>query len=375
MKILFDGRLFTYCATGVTTYSIDAIKAIDKYLPEWEVFIVAPKPLHKSVEGLPIGNKIKYIVSPMLGIKQIKYKIWYNVYFPFLAKKYGVDIIWSPTPTLPFIFSRSIKAMITIHDVVGIELKNTLADSIIKRWFNTTTRDINRADYIWCNSHYTESKINQYFPERKQKNIVVGCGCNTRYRKIEISEDKKKRIYQEYKIAKGFYLFVGTLEPRKNLTFLLRLVPRIYKETGCKLLVVGSKGWKSSDIFKQIESNKIYNDAVCFCNYVSNERLLELYNLAICYVSTAINEGFGIPQLEAMRCGCPVISPYNSAMIEVVGRRGVTIKGWDENVWINNIIKMLHDNDYAVQFKNPDTSEYEWKSIINQVANYIDKSF
>lgn len=373
MKILFDGRLFTYCATGVTTYSIDAIKAIDKYLSGWEVYIVAPKPIHKSVEGLPIGEKIKYIVSPMLGIQRMKYKIWYNLYFPFLAKKYNVDMIWSPTPSLPLIFPSNIKTMITIHDVVGIELKKTLGRSFIMRSFDLFSYDINRADYIWCNSHYTENKICQYFPNRKQKDTVVGCGCNERYKKIKISNDKRICIFREYGIKKGFYLFVGTLEPRKNITFLLKLVPRIYAETQCKLLIVGSKGWKNSNIYDLIKSNNVYNEAVHFCDYVSNERLLELYNLALCYVSTSINEGFGIPQLEAMRCGCPVISPHNSAMIEVVGNRGVTIKGWDENVWIDNIIKMLCDKDYATQFKNPNTSEYNWEVIINRVAKYINK--
>lgn len=375
MKILFDGRLFTYRATGVTTYSIDALKAIDKYLSGWEVYIVAPKSIHKSVEGLPIGEKIKYIVSPMLGMQRMKYKIWYNLYFPFWAKKYNVDMIWSPTPSLPLIFPSNIKTMITVHDVVNIELKKTQGKSFIMRMLDLFTYSINHADYIWCNSHYTANKVCQYFPKRKQQDIIIGCGCNERYKKIEISDEQKKNIYQEYGIQKGFYLFVGTLEPRKNLTYLLKLVPSIYQKTGCKLLIVGCKGWKYSDIFNLIKNNTIYKDAVCFCNYVSNERLLELYNLALCYVSTALNEGFGIPQLEAMRCGCPVISPHNSAMIEVVGNRGVTIKDWDKNVWINNIIKMISDKDYAAQFRNPNTSEYDWKVIIDRVASYVYKYF
>lgn len=330
MRILFDGRLFTYRSTGVTTYAIDALNAINRYLPDWEVIIAAPKSIDKSVEGLPLGEKIKYIVSPMLGNENIKYRIWYEFHFPKLAKKYKVDLIWSPTPTLPLICPRHIKKMITIHDVVNIEFQNTRADSFIKRFSDTTYHSIKEADFIWCNSHYTKDKVNRYYTNRKQKEIVVACGCNTRYKKLPISESYRNEIFTEYGIKKGFYLFVGTLEPRKNLKFLLHLVPNIYKRTGYKLLVVGGKGWKNSDVYELVKSDPIYKEAVLFCGYLSNDRLVELYNLATCYVSTALNEGFGIPQLEAMHCGCPVISPHNSAMIEVVSGRGVTIEGWNE---------------------------------------------
>lgn len=370
MRILFDGRIFTARATGITTYAIDAIRAIWKYL-DWEIVIASPSAIHKSIEGLPEDKRIRYVVAPIPWWKNAKYKIWYNFYYPHLAKKYKVDMIWSPTPTLPFIYPKHIKAMVTVHDVVDIEFKSTEKKKTIGKFFESTKRDICRADYLWCNSHYTEDKVNQYYPLRKQKGIVVGDGCNTRYRKIVIPDAKRESIYKAFNIDKGFYLFVGTLEPRKNLKFLLQLVPEIYKKTGCKLLVVGGRGWKNSDIRSVVESNPIYEKAVTFCGYLSNEELVELYNTSLCYVSTALNEGFGMPQLEAMNCGCPVISPHNSAMIEVVQGRGVTIEGWDRQNWIDHIVRMLTDDEYRSKFKNSDTSEYNWENIITRVNFYI----
>lgn len=374
MRILFDGRLFTYRMTGVASLAIDAIRAIDKYLPDWEVIIAAPKPLDASVEGLPLGNKVKFVESHMFGIKKMKYKVWYDIHFPYLAKKFHADLIWSAIPTLPLFCGNSIKKMIIVNDVVYKEFAFTRTKSIrnlIDKALDLTARDINRADLIWCISNYTKGKVNQYYPNRKQKDIVVACGCNTRYRKISISESQRNAIFSEYDIKKGFYLFVGTLEPRKNLKYLLQLVPDIYKQTGYKLLVVGGRGWKNSDLYELVESNPIYKEAVLFCGYLSNERLVELYNLATCYVSTALNEGFGIPQLEAMHCGCPVISPHNSAMIEVVSGRGVSIDGWGKKEWTGKIVRMLTDEEYRSKFLNPDTSEYDWGNMIKRVDNYV----
>ena len=168
-------------------------------------------------------------------------------------------------------------------------------------------------------------------------------------------------------------MFVGTIEPRKNLSFLLHIMPEIYKRTGYKLLIVGAKGWQSSNLSSIINASDYPREAVCFTQYIGSEELIVLYNLANLYISTALNEGFGMPQLEAMACGCPVVSPHNSAMIEVVEKRGLTIKGWDKKNWVNQICGLLEDMKKIEAMKNPDISEYNWQDIIERVRHYIEE--
>lgn len=201
--------------------------------------------------------------------------------------------------------------------------------------------------------------------------MVIGDSCSTIFRKVNIDEATKNEILHEYGLEDRFLLFVGTLEPRKNLSFLLKIMPEIYKKTGCKLLVVGASGWKNSDIAQIINASDYPPKIVIFANYIDIEKLVYLYNLATLYVSTALNEGFGMPQLEAMACGCPVVSPHNSAMIEVVEGRGVTIEGKDEKVWINTIANLLQDSFKLNQMKNPDLSDFDWKRIILNVKQYV----
>jgi len=370
MNIIIDCRVFTKRATGVATYAIDAIRAICTYIPDWHLTLVSPKPFHKSIVGLPM-DKIKIIIDPMFRNVSIPNIVWFHLYFPFIAKEIKADIIWAPLPETPLLSIGHARRMLTVHDVVGKEFSKTM--TLTNRLVSLFLVDwsINHTDLIWCNSNYTLSKLEEYYPNRKQKKTVVGDSCSTNFKNIKPTNDEKQMIFDEYKIKKGYILFVGTLEPRKNLPFLLRLMPEIYERTGYKLVVVGASGWKNSNIATLINDNKEISEAVAFAKYVEYKKLILLYNLADLYVSTAINEGFGMPQLEAMACGCPVVSPHNSAMIEVVSGRGITIKGWDEKKWIDTISELLNSEDKRNKLKNPDISEYNWENIIKRVHDYI----
>lgn len=370
MNIVIDCRVFTKRATGVATYAIDAIRAICKYIPEWHLTLVSPKPFHKSIVGLPL-DKVKVIISPMYGNDSIPNEVWFHFHYAKIARKLKADLVWTPRPETPFLSVGKAKRMITVHDVVGKEFAKTMSWKGRFIAQPLVGRSINKADLIWCNSNYTLGKLEQYYPNRKQKCSVIGDSCSTNFRRIDVSEDAKTEIFREYGISNGFILFVGTLEPRKNLSFLLKIMPKIYEQTGYKLIVVGGSGWKNSSVAEIVNDSSYNKDCVSFANYVEFNRLLELYNIATLYVSTALNEGFGMPQLEAMACGCPVVSPHNSGMIEVVGDRGMTIKGWDEKVWQDEIMGLLNNPQKLEKLRHPDLSEYDWKNIILRVRDYV----
>ena len=371
MNIVVDCRVFTKRATGVATYAIDAIRAICKYIPEWHLTLVSPVPFHQSIVGLPL-DKVDVIIEPLFGNAKIPNVVWFHLHFPQIAKRLKADLVWTPRPETPILSVGKAKRMITVHDVVGKEFVKTMTWKV--RLFALPFVDISikKADLIWCNSVYTLGKLQQYYPERKQINTVVGISCSTQFQKLNLSEIERKAIYEEYGIKNGFLLFVGTLEPRKNLCFLLEMMPEIYKRTGYKLLIVGASGWKNSSIAELVNQDTFNRDSICFAKYVEFDKLLKLYNSATLYVSTALNEGFGLPQLEAMACGCPVVSPHNSAMIEVVEGRGITIEGWNEEEWIDTISRLLNTPEKLEGMRNPDISEYDWEKIILRVKQYVE---
>ena len=261
--------------------------------------------------------------------------------------------------------------MITVHDVVNIEMAQTMS------WTNRLATSIffgqaiKKADYLWTNSYYTKSKVEEYYPSRHCKEIFTGDAADRNlYFLRTLSGDQQQHIKQTFGIKHPFILFVGSLEPRKNLKFLLSIIPDLYKEHGIELVVVGGKGWKNTDIKDIVESPTFPKESTIFCGHVSNEDLVMLYHTAACFVSCALMEGFGMPQLEALLCGCPVVTAHNSAMIEVAkGKDGaVTVEGYDPQTWKEAILHIINEKPVINQNQ---LIEYDWEKIISDLQESL----
>ncbi len=137
------------------------------------------------------------------------------------------------------------------------------------------------------------------------------------------------------------------------------------------LLIVGAKGWGTDNNFAKLIPENILSEAVRFSGFIPSEELISIYSTADAYVSTALNEGFGLPQLEAMCCGCPVVSPHNSAMIEIVSGAGETIEGWDKQEWINTILKVCDNREFYISRGLQRAMDYEWNNVIEGLIRYL----
>lgn len=369
IRIGIDCRPLTSKPTGVSKYLADAINAFQQYTSNVEMYLFAPQPINSNTIEL-MGNNIHIIICPLPLFN--KYLLWYNTMFVYQCRKFKVDYVWTPVPDYPLFLGKDLKTLITVHDVVNIEYVNTAKNTklrSVKNWLSA--KGINRANFIWCNSQYTKAKVEQYFPLRNCHDIFVGISCSEEFSLMNVSQKERCDIKDRYGIIDKFILFVGTLEPRKNLSFLLEVMEALHIDIpSLKLVIVGGKGWKNSNIFKIVNRWGYPKDSIVFTGYIDTAELIKLYNVADCYVSTALNEGFGLPQLEAMRCGCPVVTAHNSAMIEVVSGRGFTVEGWDIEKWCDTIKKALSIDKASIKY---DLSEYDWKNIAERVYHYIVK--
>jgi len=143
-------------------------------------------------------------------------------------------------------------------------------------------------------------------------------------------------------LPQEFLLHVGTLEPRKNLALLLRAYARLRAAGGDQppLILAGAKGWMWESLFSQVEHLGI-GDSVHFQGYVSSEELPLWYNAAACFVYPSLCEGFGLPPLEAMACGTPVVSSNAASLPEVVGNAGLLLDPLDEEGWSHEMARVL----------------------------------
>ena len=371
MNILVDGRICSLFSAGVGTFFTSAVFEWALQSDTDTFYIILPKGLDSKYELPSMPNNVKLLDYSKQFPKWLPNIIILQMLVPYLCRKLHISLYYAPVPHLPYFIPSSVKTMVTVHDVVNIEMAHTMS------WTNRLATSIffgqaiKKADYLWTNSHYTKSKMEEYFPKRHCQSMFVGDSVDQHFFfPKNYNNTEREAIKQKYGITQRFLLFVGSLEPRKNLEFLLNIIPSLYKEHQIQLVVVGAKGWKNSSLRTIIESPDFPKESTIFCGFITNTELADLYNTADCFISAALMEGFGMPQLEALKCGCPIITAHNTAMIEVAqGKSGATtIEGYQPEVWKQTILKVLNEHPTVNQQQ---LQEYDWKNIIQRLLTYI----
>lgn len=367
MNILIDGRPFVAPSAGITNFLKGSLTAWAIQRPHDEFMVAMPHERHATLDMTDIPDNIRFISYTNQLLRRLPNLLWLCLTFPLLSRSLKADAYYSALPCLPFLLPRRMKKMIVVHDVVNLEFKETMQWTNVlsnKLFFN---RSVRKADIIWANSNYTRAKVEQYFPQRRCQDLFTGCAVNRSiYHALPLSDSEKADIREKHGIEGRFILFVGSLEPRKNLSFLLSLMPELYGRHQIQLVVVGGHGWKNSSVSQLVNAADFPKESTVFCGFITNEELASLYNLADCFVSTSLNEGFGMPQLEAMQCGCPVVTAHNSAMIEVAeGKSGaITVEGYNPQDWIDAICKTIANRPVVDQQQ---LTEYDWNQIVDRL--------
>jgi glycosyltransferase involved in cell wall biosynthesis len=205
-------------------------------------------------------------------------------------------------------------------------------------------RHFARADRIIAVSKNTKKDLVRLCGVPEEKISVIYPGYNSElFRPAQIEEQV---LYDKFDLKPGYILYVGTIEPRKNLVTLLEAYS-LLAQRGIKapLVLCGPIGWKSEPFFATLRNLRSKN-SVRLLGYVDEEWLPLLYNGASCFAFPSLYEGFGLPLLEAMACGCPVVTSGVSAIPEVVGSSGLMLEDpRDKNLLAEAMSRILEDKD------------------------------
>jgi len=371
MTIAIDCRSLRKKPAGVPNFLISFINALASKQQEIKILLLSNAEFSNEVKArLNSSPKIVILINPLPVLSSIAI-IWYLIKIPILLRQLRVDYFYTPIPNLPYFLPKKTKTLITVHDMVYKLYPSTMSWGNWLINFFLHDYSVRNADRIWAVSQYTRKEVERFFPHRKVNEIFVGSSIDKSvFFTDHISEEKKNLILNKFSLNKNFMLFVGTLEPRKNIGFLLTLVPKL-SQNGFDLVIVGAKGWGQIKFPELKTLTESQENKIKFLGFISIEELVLLYQLASAYVSTSINEGFGLPQLEAMSCGCPVVSPHNSAMIEIVEGAGETVKGWDKEKWISSILKVIEKRDFYSQRGLKRAQSHNWGTITNNLLIYL----
>ena len=372
MNIIIDGRPFVASSAGISTFLKCSVQAWAKECPSDRFIVALPRDFDDTFSADAMPENVTFVKKTNTILQRLPNLVWLNMVFPVLVRKYKADVFYSALPCIPFFMPKKVKKVIVVHDVVNIEHASTMVWTNRLSNFLFFNRSVKNADVLWTNSYYTKQRVKDYFPDIKCKEIFTGCAIDNRvYHRLNITDEERAQLLAKYNIKGDYLFFVGSLEPRKNLEFLLSIQPELYRRTGKQLVIVGAKAWRSSSLKTIVEAADFPKESVVFCKFVPDSDLVKLYNLASCFVSTSLNEGFGMPQLEALYCGCPVVTAHNSAMIEVAeGKTGAyTVEGYEAETWISAIEKALEEHQEP---REEQLKEYDWTRILKRfIQKYI----
>ena len=304
-------------------------------------------------------------------VKAVKSKsILWHLTVAHDAKKENVDIFWAPTSYItPNILSKSIKTIMTVHDLVAFLFpqKHNLKATIIEKFF--LKRAIKRSAKIVTVSKNTANDLQDKFKTSFSKIDTIPCAGNDIYKRL--NHDDLTGFAKKTNLPKKFFLSVGTIEPRKNYVKLIKafaMVSERYPEYN--LVIVGKDGWQYEEVYEEIRKNYLQKK-VHILGYLSGKSLVSLYNLAEAFVFPSVYEGFGIPPLEAMMCGCPVIASYSSSIPEVVGESALLIDPASETAIASGMNKIIKDDELREKLINKgvlQAKKFSWESSAKQLS-------
>jgi glycosyltransferase involved in cell wall biosynthesis len=292
-----------------------------------------------------------------------KCDLYYSTYFPI---------------PVPIRLNTKIKKIYTIHDIIPVIHPEHFSSPFNECLVKEVVDNISVDDYVICVSESTKKDLLNYRPELNHDQVVVALlAASENFHKI-LDEEKINRIKEKYNIPinKDYLLSVCTLEPRKNLDTVLKSLRKLLMKGmlgDLVLVLTGSPGWKSDELIADIdELNEKYNNSIILTGYVTDDELTILYSGAYAFIYLSLYEGFGLPPLEAMKCGVPVIASYGSSLPEVIGDCGILINPTDISELTNAIIRLHGDRNLRNDLGNKSflrASEFDFcktVSIIQQ---------
>ena len=290
---------------------------------------------------------------------------WHRLHLPLYADRLigGCDIFHSPDFALPPL--RRALGVVTVHDLSFLRVPEC-ADPKLRSYLETVVpRSVKAARRVLADSKSTRNDLTDYLRVPPEKISVIPAGVASHFLPIT-DANVLATVQARYSLPEQFILTVGTLEPRKNFARLISAYGRLRRQSGLRheLVIVGRPGWLYDDIFKRVNEEKLQGH-VQFTGFVDDPDLPAVYSLASLFAFPSLYEGFGMPPLEAMACGVPVVCSNNSSLPEAVGSAALMVDAGDVEALADAMARILEDTALQAQLRTlgqEQAARYSWDS-------------
>ena len=269
--------------------------------------------------------------------------LWYKLGIAVPIELIGpvADLYYFPDFALPPV--RRGRSVITVHDLSFLLVPDCADARLRAHLEKVVPMSVRYADFVTADSENTRSELTALLDVEPNRVAVVYGGVDDQFHPV-VDEAQLQSVRTKYGLFSPFVLYVGTIEPRKNLGRLLRAHIRLRTKYGSRhqLVVAGGLGWLYQDVLRDIEEIASEHEVI-FLGRVPDQDLPSLYSLADVFAFPSLYEGFGLPPLEAMACGVPVVCSNTSSLPEVVGDAGVLVSPYDVDALSDALASLLND--------------------------------
>lgn len=369
MRVGIDARLLYYQRGGISQYLLHLIEALAEIDPS-DVFTVFQSRKDRSTLSERLNFRRRSLWTPP------HHRLEQLLLLLELSSA-NIDILHSPDFIPPLrkaqgkLFRRRFKSVITVHDLAFLRFPHLLTKES-HHYYGLVTRAVASAEGIISVSDWTRRDLLELTSADDRKIRVIHNAADARFRPLD-DRHAVQRFCQERGLPSDFILWVGTLEPRKNLDTLLKAMAMLQGKTPGKqtLVAVGARGWLYESALQLLDRLRM-KDHVIFYGPAAVDELVMLYNAASMFVFPSLYEGFGIPPLEAMACGTPVVSSNAACLPEVLGDAAAFVDPQDVDGWAQAIEQLAGDERQRQELRRKGlerAASFSWRRTAEQTLN------
>lgn len=375
LRFGIDGIPLHEPLTGVGHYTLELARALARESPAEEFDFLSQHPYLPSIKN----NADAHATPPNLHLIQtVRGRInryWWLIGLPQYIREHGIKLFHGTNYDIPL--WKFCPTVLTIHDL-SLMLHSQTHEAVSVRRSRRLPLMARTATMIVTPSESVRREVCEHLPVRPEKVVAIVEAARSLFRPMPETETIETR--QRLNIEDDFLLFVGTLEPRKNLVTLVRAyeaLARVLDQKLPQLVIVGKKGWLNDDLFATVKASGV-EGRINLTGYLTDEELCALYSSCRIFIYPSLYEGFGLPPLEAMACGAPVVTSRIASIAEVTGNAARLFDPQDVESLTHELHALLTNEQErrhlsALGLKR--AAEFSWERTARETREVYEEAF
>lgn len=374
-KIGINARYLQRKMSGIERYILELVLHLQKVDEKQEYVLFFNK--DTTIPEIPEQENFKQYVSMFPTTNRALRLLWEHLALYYELKKNNITVFHGPAFFVPVLKPKDCQYIITVHDITFKKYPETFTWATRLYYSILFPQSLRLADIIITDSISTKNDLIGSYGIRAEKIQVVYLGISNAF----LNKEKSQAVYaisKKYNLPDEYFLFTGVLSPRKNIITILNAFKQIKEEEmfrKYKLVIVGRPGWLYDEIFRKVKELSLENE-VLFIDYVPEEELPSFYTNAKIFLFPSLYEGFGLPILEAMACGCPVITSNVSSMPEVAGDAAVLINPASVDELVSSIKEITVNKNLRKELQKKGVEQikkFSWEKTAVETKNIYEQ--